>query len=125
MAINFRRLITEYPDEETAINFFRQRGLLHNLRECKRCGTNMRQSYMTHHGKQLFCWRCTDKPCKVTLGLRTDTWFYPSELPFNKILEFIYWWCYEQTGIEFCVRELEINKNTVVDWNMYLREVKF
>lgn len=125
MAYNYRRLITECPDEESAIHFFRERGLLHNHREYKRCGTIMRQSYMTSHGKRLFCWRCTDKPCKVTLGLRLDTWFHPSELPFDKILQFIYWWSHEQTSIEFCERELEMNHCTVVDWNMYLREVRF
>ena len=27
------------------------------------------------------------------------------------------------TSIEFCERELHMNKNTVVDWNNYLREV--
>lgn len=84
----------------------------------------MRASFMTKQGKEVPCWRCTDKACKSTLGLQIDTWFNPSKLPFDKILAFIYWWAHEKTSIDFCEHEIEIDDNTVVDWNMYLREVR-
>ena len=35
---------------------------------------------------------------------------------------FIYCWNKELTNIEFCKNELGISKNTVVDWNNYMRE---
>lgn len=38
MAYNYRRLITQYPNEESTIDFFRQRGLLHDQRNCQLCG---------------------------------------------------------------------------------------
>lgn len=125
MAYNFRRLITDYPDESSAVEFFRTRGLLHDQRECKLCGTMMRLSYRTQNDKQIPVWRCTSKPCKSTLGLRVDTWFHPSTLDFDKIMQFIYWWSHGKTSISFCERELEIGHCTVIDWNMYMREVPY
>ena len=32
-------------------------------------------------------------------------------------------WSKESTSIKFCKHELGINKNTVVDWNIFAREV--
>ena len=45
-------------------------------------------------------------------GLRPDTWFAPSTLSFHTIVKFIYWWSTEQTSIEFCKREIDMNHNT-------------
>ena len=123
MPYNFKRLLNDIPDEQSAIDFFKQRGLLHQQRNCERCGNEMRPSTSMNHGSPLPCWRCTHKPCKSRKGLRSDTWFDPSKLPFRIILEFIYWWSHEETSIEFCERELEMNHSTTVDWSMYLREV--
>ena len=46
-----------------------------------------------------------------------------TRLPYRDIILFIYCWAYEMTSIQFCEREKLMNKNTVVDWNNYLREV--
>ena len=40
-----------------------------------------------------------------------------SNMPFRKIVLFIYCWSKELTSIEFCKLELGIDKRTVVDWN--------
>jgi len=42
---------------------------------------------------------------------------------FRQIVLFIYCSSKELTSIQFCERELEIGKGTVIDWNNYLREV--
>ena len=57
------------------------------------------------------------------LDCEKDTWLQNSNLPFRKVVLFIYCWNKEQTSIEFCKTELEINKNTAVDWNNFMREV--
>ena len=59
----------------------------------------------------------------MTLNLREkgERWWYSARswcTDDTKVVSFIYYWC-----IEFCKHELGINKNTVVDWNNYMREV--
>ena len=122
MALNHRRLITLCADEDSAIDFFRQRGLLHQQRYCE-CGNEMRQSTHNVRGTTIQEWRCLVKQCKLTKGLRPGTWFERSTLRFVTMLEFFYWWSHEQTSIAFCEWELEMNHNTIVDWSMYMREV--
>ena len=68
-------------------------------------------------------WRCRSRQCRTESGLRIGTWLEHSRLPYRDIILFIYCWAYEMTSIQFCERELLLNKNTVVDWNNYLREV--
>lgn len=75
MAYNFERLIIAVPDEDSAIDFFKQRGLLHRERNCQRCGHEMRVSSKIAHGSSILVWRCINKPCKMTKGLRIDTWY--------------------------------------------------
>src|SRR5215831_8560568 len=65
---NLERLILHCPDEESAINFLRDRGILHQQRE--HCGQEMRLSYRTVRGKRLEVWRCVVKACKSTRGVR-------------------------------------------------------
>ena len=61
--------------------------------------------------------------CREEAGVKKGTWLEHSKLPYRTVPLFIYSWAYEITSIEFCERELHMNKNTVVDWNNYLREV--
>jgi hypothetical protein len=51
------------------------------------------------------------------------TWFEHNCLPFVTVLRFIFAWSQELTSIKGCEQNLKINKNTVIDWNNYLREV--
>ena len=41
---------------------------------------------------------------------------------FLTIVRFIYCWSEELTSIEWCEKQLDICNNTVIDWNMYMRE---
>ena len=109
------RLWGNVPMNQTLQSFFQNCGLLHAERFCH-CGSQMRQSMVSDHGKQLPVWRCPTKNCKATKGLRPDTWFFASRLPFHTILKFIYWWSTEQTSIEFCSREIGMDHSTTVDW---------
>ena len=116
MPYNYDTLMGECPDEAHAAKFFQNCGLLHAERFCH-CGSQMCPSSMTtSHENKLPLWRCPTTNCKATKGLRPDTWFFASQLPFHTILKFIYWRSTKQTSIEFCRRELDMNHSTTVDW---------
>lgn len=68
-------------------------------------------------------WRCSLRSCREECPIRKQTWLEGSRLSFVTILKFIYSWSREYTSITFCETELEMNKNTTVDFNNYLREV--
>jgi hypothetical protein len=120
--LNFERLILRCPDEESSIDFLRTHLILHEQRFC--CGMAMRRSYKTVRENQVEVWRCVEKACKKTKGVRPDTWIHPSTLPFTKIVRFIYCWAHEMTSVKFCERELEIDDNTTIDWSKNLIKAK-
>ena len=53
-------------------------------------------------------WRCALRGCRTEVGLRKDTWIDNANLPFRKVVLFIYCWSKELTSIGFCKRELDI-----------------
>ena len=73
-------------------------------------------------------WRCHVRGCRNEVGVRKGTWLESSNLPFRKVVLFLYCWSRELTSIEFSKREfskreLGISRKTVVDWNNFLRGV--
>ena len=56
-------------------------------------------------------------------GLRKDACLDNSDLPFRKVALFCYFWSKESISIKFSKHELGIKKDTVVDWNKFVREV--
>ena len=115
--MNFLRLSEECDTEENAVRFLQQRGIIHANRRCLN-GHDMTLCF----GTQVRT-RCRIRGCRQEKGMRIGTWLEGSCLDLGKIVLFIYCWCYEMTSIRFCKRELEINHNTIVDFNNYLREV--
>lgn len=108
-------------DEVEAIKFFQDKEIIHRERLCSR-NHNMLfyyDKYKTVSPK----WKCFKESCRETKGLRTQTWFFGSRIPLLTASRFIYCWCLELTSIQFCELQLEMNHNTVVDWNNYMREI--
>lgn len=68
-------------------------------------------------------WRCNLKSCREKTGARSHTWFEGSHLNFLIDVRFMYCWCHEMTSDEFCNMKLKMNQNTVIDWNIYMREI--
>uniref|UniRef100_A0A914HPR6 ISXO2-like transposase domain-containing protein n=1 Tax=Globodera rostochiensis TaxID=31243 RepID=A0A914HPR6_GLORO len=95
MALNYDSLIAQVPDENSAIAFFQQRGLLHQQRICGNCGHEALLKDRATHGHIIKTWRCSNRACNSSKGLRSNTWFDPSKLEFHTILKFIYWWSQE------------------------------
>ena len=103
--------------EEEAVIFFQNKGLLPKNVKCQN-NHDMKLSYSD--GVRF---RCDLKSCRFKKSIRKGTWFENSRLSFLTILRFIYCWSKELTSINFCSEQLNMNHNTVVDWNNYLREV--
>ena len=111
--MNFLQLSNTVDDKAAAIRFLQQRGVLHNPRNCANCGRAMTLELRDKGDR----WRCHVRGCRNEVGVRKGTWLESSNLPFRKVVLFLYCWSRELTSIEFSKSEL------VVDWNNFLREV--
>lgn len=107
-------------DEDEAIKFFQDKELIHRQRLC----SNNHNMVFCYKDKTISPkWKCHKVSCTETKGMRTQTWFFGSRIPFLTASRFIYFWCLDLTSIEFCELQLEMNHNTVVDWNSYMRTI--
>nr|XP_027203037.1 uncharacterized protein LOC113796938 [Dermatophagoides pteronyssinus] len=101
--------------EEEAVSFFQEKGILAKNSICDQ----------NHQMKLSFCdgvrWRCNS--CRTKKSIRKGTWFESSRLSFLSALRFIYGWSQEMTSVKWCEKQLNMNHNTVVNWNNYMREV--
>ncbi|GFT39876.1 mitotic-spindle organizing protein 2A [Trichonephila clavipes] len=93
--------------------------------ECPKCKKNMRlqERKGTVDGYE---WRCRnqskDNRHDVVRSVRKGTWFSESKLAITIILRLTRYW-FGKSMNAFVVNDLKVNKNTVVDWYMFCREV--
>lgn len=116
---NFIRVYEFAKEQRNVVGFLQDHNIIHRNKFCPN-GHAMEIKYSANRQPR---WRCSRGGCGTESGLRVGTWLDPSKLPLNKILLFIYCWSHQLTTIDYCERELEINHNTTIDWNNYLREV--
>ncbi|GFT90714.1 mitotic-spindle organizing protein 2A [Trichonephila clavipes] len=99
--------------------------LISSRYECPKCGKNMvmRERKGTIDGYE---WRCRMKggenPHDVCKSIRKGTWFSKSHLSVCDILILTHHF-FGKSMNEFAVKDARVNKNTVVDWYMFCREV--
>ena len=117
--MNFLQVSNLVHDKDSAVLFLQQRGVLHNPRICVNCNAPM-NLYLRARGDR---WRCNIRGCRSEVGLRKDTWLENSNLPYQKVVLFLYAWSRELSSIDYCKRELDIGHTTVVDWSNFIREV--
>ncbi|GFT49247.1 mitotic-spindle organizing protein 2A [Trichonephila clavipes] len=71
-------------------------------------------------------WRCRsqskDNPHDVVQSVRKGTWFNEDKLGMTIILRLTRY-CFCKSMNAFLVNDLKVNKNTVVNWYMFCREV--
>lgn len=113
---NLITLASTISSKETAVSFLQEKGILHARRQCA-SGHEMSLSVGSER------WRCNKRTCRTEIGIRKGTWLEGSRVDFQKVVLFIYCWSKELTSVKFCHEELNLNHNTTVDWNNYLREV--
>ncbi|CEF60081.1 Transposase, ISXO2-like domain-containing protein [Strongyloides ratti] len=115
--MNISTLTKKISDEEKAIKYLQEHNLLPTVRKCEN-GHFMKLNFTNP-----IRWRCNLRSCRKESGIRVNSWFDGTKLPLQKAISFIYYWAHKQSSVEDMKRELGLNKNTVVAWNSYLREV--
>ena len=65
--------------------------------------------------------RC--RRCSFEASLNNDTWLECVHLRYGTIAQFLYCWAQGYTTVRFCKQELNLSKNTTVNWNNMIREV--
>ncbi|CAM1326036.1 Uncharacterised protein r2_g3502 [Pycnogonum litorale] len=119
---NEYRLTTLLPlidTNERATEFLASLGLLRNELRCPVCDNNCTLNAYAQ-GIDKFRWRCNRH--NFTKSLRVDSFFDKSHLSLSQIALIAYMWSRDspQKDIQW---EANVNKNTVVDWCSFLREV--
>ena len=102
--------------EKEAILYCQEKGLLAKSSKCNK-GHEMKLSFERAR------WRCSCKGCRTEKCLRKGSWIEGSRISFVRVLRFLYAWSHEMTSSSYCSHEIGIEKNAVVIWNTWLREV--
>lgn len=94
------------------LRFLAYNGLLKDQRECEICDKLMSIMNDQSRSDGIF-WRCSD--CKVMKSVRADSFFESSKLPLTDAVPLLYMWIQDFRNMN-AVREVGVNKATVVDW---------
>ncbi|XP_076034763.1 male abnormal protein mab-31-like [Oratosquilla oratoria] len=116
---NLKWLFENIKTELDAAKFLQEKNIIPQSKKCQR-KHEMELKEMNGCAK----WRCNKSSCgQENVTVRKNTWLEGSKLPLTKIIIFIYSWAKDYTSSNYCNDEIEINKDTAVDFNNYLREV--
>lgn len=117
--MNLKKLFSLVYNNESAIKFFQEHKILPEVKLC----SNGHEMKLQIGNEKCPRWRCKSRRCRLDYDIRKDTWLQGSKIPLDTIIHFIYSWSKDYTSVKFCDIELNISKNTVVDFNNYMREV--
>ena len=99
-------------------------GLIASKRTCPICNEEMELVDCTDRSDG-YRWECrkraNGKRHKSNVSIRKGSWFENSNLTVEEVLKFTYWWT-EGLTQEQIKKQLHINPNTAVDWDMFCRE---
>ena len=111
-------------NRETLIRWLMDEEVITSRRACPVCGENMVLVECTDRSDG-YKWECrkraNNKRHKSTVSIRRGSWFEQSNLTLEEIIKFTYWWS-EGLTQEQIKKQLHINPNTAVDWDMFCRE---
>lgn len=118
-SMTYAKLIIETRDNLSVVRWLAKHHLILNNMNCPKCGKAMTLNRYKR-GIDGWQWRCnTDS---TTRSIRWKSFFSNSHLSLHILLWMVYMWAFDfsQTTI---AREASVNKNTVLDWCNFLREV--
>ena len=99
-------------------------GLIASQRKCPTCANDMALLECRDRSDGMR-WECRtrfrSKRHKCTLSIRKGSWFEESNLTLEEILKFMYWWT-QGLNQDQIKKQLRINANTAVDWDVFCRE---
>ncbi|XP_076635492.1 uncharacterized protein LOC143348781 [Colletes latitarsis] len=113
-------------NKETLFKFLQDKKLIAKNLNCPQCGNTMK---LVNEN-----WRCRrtipasanagkrKRICDIKISVKRGTWFSKTKLSYEIVLKLTYMLVhnFEQYHI---IRELELNKNTVSQWNYFMKQV--
>lgn len=109
-----------YVSKFELIEWLAKRRLIKNTAKCDNCDNFMR--IMKNKNTKLgYLWTCK-RPCRNLKSILYDSFFSESKLGPAIILNYMYLWTIQSTQEQNCL-ELNINKNTAVEWSKDIREI--
>ena len=109
------------PNERKAIQWLRFHGLLYREMYCDDCGTELVEK-IDNGRPDGRLWRCSNGKCRKRVNIRKDSFFEGSKLKMMIIIRLMYFWAWN-ARIKDVERDLKINKNTIVDWFNFCRDI--
>ncbi|KAG0436030.1 hypothetical protein DMUE_4419 [Dictyocoela muelleri] len=105
-----------FRENEAAINFLLEHGILLREIECRKCSTDDRSQKMkiyvcrsSSNGRN----RCPNKSCGGKLSLKHETKFSIFGIPFHKLLRAFYCWVYNFTKYQ-AIGHCKISENSYI-----------
>uniref|UniRef100_A0A5S6Q4E6 ISXO2-like transposase domain-containing protein n=1 Tax=Trichuris muris TaxID=70415 RepID=A0A5S6Q4E6_TRIMR len=108
-------------DELAALQFMKDKGLIHQHRTCARC----RQSMVLRYRKDRddVRWRCCGKQCRKEVSVKTGTWFQGYDQPVRILLFFMRAWSEKLTSLAYCKATFDMSAKVAVKLNAPMRPV--
>ena len=111
-------------NRETFVRWLMDEEVIASRLACPICGENMGLVECMDRS-DCYKWECRKrakhKRHKSTVSIGKGSWFEQSNLTLDEIIKFTYWWS-EGLTQEQIKKQLHINPNTAVDWDMFCRE---
>ena len=121
MKNNMLSLSKLFLDENEALNFAYNNGLLYTSMKCNKCSEDMilSKDSSTHTGYVWYCPKCYKKTSILLHSI-----FSHAKLPFNKVLHLLYCWSHDYSS-KLAQFEVDVNKNTVAFYYKQFRSACF
>lgn len=113
-------------NENLLFKFLQDRLLLKKERRCPNCGNFMKLEDRNGRCRLTIPTSLNrskrKKVCDVKISLKEGTWFSKTKLSYEVVLKLTYMLVYNYDQCHI-IRELELNKNTVLQWSHFVQQV--
>ena len=117
-------LVYLFLEEDIAIEFLKDVGLLRGKVQCNKCGRDMKWS-AEPSSRDRFRWRCrrmvAGVQCSSSMSIKNGSWFQQSNLTFREILLLTYD-IVRREPAHHITDEYGFSSRTIADWGMFCRE---
>jgi hypothetical protein len=103
-------------DEEVAVQYLIDRGVLTPVDHCQACGCETSRKNL---GKQ---YKCKQRDCRKINSIFKDTFFFRAKIPISSILHMAYLWLCKDHELSIQTK-LGVSNDTVTVWTAYFRQL--
>uniref|UniRef100_A0A5S6QNT1 DDE_Tnp_IS1595 domain-containing protein n=1 Tax=Trichuris muris TaxID=70415 RepID=A0A5S6QNT1_TRIMR len=118
----FAELCAEFVYYElAAVQFMKDKGVIHQHRTCARCRRSMVLRY--RKDRDDVRWRCCGKQCRKEVSVKTGTWLQGYDQPVRILLLFMRAWSDKLTSLAYCKATFGMSGKVAVNLNAAMRHV--